>query len=153
VLRDIGDWRLKAGRLNLAAKSYRKAWRALDTADDGTREQQELFEQPEIVRGGSLGAGNLNRLFVSDSDIPDAASGAVEVEVLVDATGSARNVRIISANPYWASQSAVSMIASARFRPRFEDREFVPARVRYTWEFHYDPVVAERLGLLTDTSD
>jgi len=153
VLRDIGDWRLKAGRMDLAAKSYLKAWRALDKVDGGTRDQRDLFEQPEIVRGGSLGASNLNRLFVSDSDIPNAASGAVEVEVLVDETGSARNVRVISANPYWASQSAVNMIASAGFRPRFEDREFVPAKVRYTWEFQYDPVEAGRLGLFANSSD
>jgi tetratricopeptide (TPR) repeat protein len=149
VLRDIGDWRLAYGRPDSAIKSYREAWKLLERTEKGQELQRELFSEPQIIRNGLV----RNSIAATFSKVPDAPEGQVELEFFVDESGQARRVRVVSAEPLWAADAAVSLVASSSFRPSFDDDSFVAAPGHYTWTFRYDPIVAASRGLMAGAND
>jgi tetratricopeptide (TPR) repeat protein len=149
VLRDIGDWRMAHGRPDSAIKSYRQAWKLLEESEDGDALQRELFFEPQIIRDGMVRSS----IAATFSNVPDAPEAQVELDFVVDESGQAHRVRVVSAEPPWAADAAVNLVASSSFRPRFADDSFIAAPGRYTWTFHYDPIVAAGRGLISGTSD
>ena len=166
VQRDIGDWRLAAGYPQRALKSYREAWRTLSDLADGDSLKLLLFAEPQMLEGindlrdfdsrYADDAQILERPVVSVawrtvssilSEAPYATQGQVELEFIVNETGLASDVRVISASPEWAANAGIGLIESTLFRPSFYDGEFVEAPSQYTWNFRYDPDLAAMRGL------
>ena len=167
VYRDIGDWRLAAGRTNKAMEAYRDAWEILDATDNSDELRLLLFEEPQLledvddrrnVRSWSndyvrvmrrppvSSAYSLLSSVLSDASF--AEPGQVELEFVVDETGQAQDIQVISANPAWSASAAVALIQSRLFRPSFDQNKFLAAPGRYTWSFSYDPDLAAARGLI-----
>jgi hypothetical protein len=143
LLRDLGDWQLLVGRANSTAKAYRKASELLAGIEGGEELRLAWFEETQAIQppGNQLLRSGLLTL------APNDPRGHVDVTFLVDSTGRASDIVVTGAEPEWLTDTAVRQIANARFRPQLENGELVAAPGRYTWDFRYDPAVAEGLGL------
>jgi len=147
VLRDLGDWHLLVGHRDSTVKFYRQASELLAQVDDGEELRLAWFEEAQAIRppGNQLLRSGVLTLS------PDDPGGHVDVTFVVDSTGRTSDILVTDAEPAWMTGMAAQQIAHARFRPRLQDGELIAAPGRYTWNFRYDPAVAEGLGLTNDS--
>lgn len=137
LLRDLGDWSVAFGHSRQIHRAYAAAWEMLGGVEGGEALRQEWFSDVTMVYQAPL----LSPIPVAGSG--DAPTGRVDLSFTIDASGRARNVRVVSADPPGlVENAAIRQIASSTFRPRMIDGEPADSRAEFSWAFPFDPETA-----------
>jgi tetratricopeptide (TPR) repeat protein len=133
----IADWNVEFDRAGTTATDYIEAWRLLGRVENGDQIRREWFEELTEVEMNPVSRRGL-------SGDPDAPQGYVEIRFTVDVAGRTRDLEITGSHPPGFKDAAfMRQYREARFRPRIENGELVPARRARRNGFGYDPEAVE----------
>lgn len=129
----IGDWNVEFNRAGATGSDYIEAWRLLGRAENGDELRREWFDTPTVVEMDPVSLRGLTQ-------DPNAPEGFVEIRFTVDVSGRTSDLEITGSHPPGLKDSAfMRQYREARFRPRLENGELVPARRAQRNEFRYEP--------------
>lgn len=137
VLVELGDWQVRYGSTRVPSNYYVRAWTLLGQVENGAELRRQWFD--ELVQ---LDMSRLSQRGLTDD--PEAPAGHVVVYFTVDESGHTQNIEITESEPIGLKDNAVlTVIRTARFRPRVADGEIVAVRRGYRFPFRYVPLGTE----------
>jgi tetratricopeptide (TPR) repeat protein len=138
VYLDIGDWNVEFSRTTALPSEYIDAWQLLGQVENGDTLRHEWFDSLTVVQMNPVSPRGL-------STDPNAPMGYVEIYFTVDPSGRSTDLEITDSYPPGFKDAAfLRQYRDARFRPRVENGELVPARRARRNEFRYDPDIAAK---------
>lgn len=140
----MGDFlTIKTADRVAALRKYREAWDFLSADDTDLAERAARFDHPELLSDGpGIGTLAYQDLVLNASSDRDK-NGIVIVDYDVNKKGKVENVRVVESIPHGYRDSVViNHLRDAAFRPRFVDRDPVPAPDR-RYEIRFSFVEAD----------
>lgn len=131
VLVELGDWQVRYSGTRVPSNYYVRAWTLLGQVENGAELRRQWFD--ELVQ---LDMSRLSqRGLTNDAEAP---AGHVVVYFTVDSSGHTQDIEITESEPPGLKDNAVlTVMRTARFRPRVTDGEIVAVRRGYRFPFRY----------------